>query len=106
MSKYKYSSLQSEFAKEFLKDYNFQSEELDSLLLFDNGCFYDKSEAIFQIAKHISGASPAFLSIFYFLPRFLTDFIYGLVAKVRYSIKGKRKACRIPSEEEEELFLQ
>lgn len=106
MSKYKYSSLQSEFAKEFLKEYNIKNEENDSLLLFENGCIYDKSEAVFQIAKHLKGNGPAILSFFNFLPRFISDFVYMLVAKVRYSLAGKRKTCRLPSKEEMGLFLQ
>ena len=41
-----------------------------------------------------------------FLPRFLRDGGYRLVARLRYRLFGKKETCRLPPPDERELFLR
>jgi predicted DCC family thiol-disulfide oxidoreductase YuxK len=40
-----------------------------------------------------------------FVPRFVADAAYGLVARSRYRIFGKVEACGLPTPEERQLLL-
>lgn len=40
-----------------------------------------------------------------FLPRWLTDFLYGIVARVRYRVFGKYDHCPLPPEGDRARFL-
>jgi len=45
------------------------------------------------------------LSWFRFLPIWLTDFLYGIVARVRYRVFGKYAQCPVPPARERARFL-
>jgi len=40
-----------------------------------------------------------------YLPRFLRDAVYDLVARYRYRVFGKRDRCMMPTEENRRRFL-
>ena len=40
-----------------------------------------------------------------FLPAWLTDFFYGIIARVRYRVFGKYDHCPLPPEEHRKRFL-
>ncbi len=58
------------------------------VILFQNGKFYHKSEAILRSVRHL----PRWKWIYglILLPNWFRDFIYDLVAKYRYRIFGRR----------------
>jgi len=45
------------------------------------------------------------LSWFRFLPVWLTDFFYGIIARVRYRVFGKYDRCPLPPAEDRDRFL-
>ena len=63
-----------------------------------------RSHAIFHVCKHVRGFARA-LAIFRFVPAFLTDLGYRVVARLRYRIWGKLDQCRIPTPDERARFL-
>lgn len=63
-----------------------------------------RSRALVRIARHLQGPA-RHLSLLRFVPAFLADLGYRLVARVRYRIWGRREACRVPSPEERARFL-
>jgi len=79
-------------------------EKLDSIILFSNGKIYAHSDAALEIAKGLDGWY-RHLYIFRFVPKFLRDWVYKLVAKCRYKIFGKKESCMMPSDEVRERFL-
>lgn len=101
---FKFSSLQSEKATELLAKHSENLQDLKSVILIENGIAYEKSDAIFKIAKHLDGFWKYFY-YFIYLPKLLRNFIYDLIAKSRYSIFGKRNYCRMPDENTKERFL-
>jgi len=98
-------SLQDQRAVNFLSDFNIDATQLHSVVFYDNGRTYQKSEAIFRICKYLSGIGPKFLRLFRVVPVFITDYIYNIVAKNRYRIAGRREECRLPTQKEIEYFL-
>lgn len=81
-----------------------EREDLDSLVLFQNGQKLKKSRAVFQIFKNLGGKWGLIASLS-FLPVSLTDAAYSVVAKYRYSLFGKKDTCRLPTPSERQRFL-
>ena len=90
----KFSSLQGESGQKLLKDLNYDSDELNTVLFRANDQVYTKSTAVFRIIKTIGGLWIVFL-IFNLLPTSFTDFIYKNIAKNRYKLFGKLDQCDI-----------
>jgi len=101
---FKFAALQSEKGNELLDKFNLPKNDFDSFILISQNKVYKKSTAAFEIAKHLNGW-PKIISPLRFLPVYITDFFYDLIAKNRYRIFGKKKACRIPTKEEKSKFL-
>lgn len=97
---FKYTSLQGEYVKK-LKI----SQDLDSIVFYDEGELYYKSTAVLKILQKLGGAWVG-VGAFFIVPRFIRDFVYDVIAKYRYHIFGKLESCRMPSEEEKELFIE
>jgi predicted DCC family thiol-disulfide oxidoreductase YuxK len=101
---FKFAALQSERGSEVLDKFNLPKNDFDSFILISQNKVYKKSTAAFEIVKHLNGW-PKIISPLRFLPVYITDFFYDLIAKNRYRIFGKKKACRIPTKEEKSKFL-
>ncbi|MDR6196133.1 thiol-disulfide oxidoreductase DCC family protein [Siphonobacter sp. SORGH_AS_0500] len=101
--RHRFASLQSEFGQELLKKNKRSITNFDSVILWEDGCLYEKSEAALRIAKHVKGWK--WLWAFRFLPLFLRNGVYNLIARNRYTWFGKREACRLPSLEERARFV-
>ncbi len=102
---YRFASLQSELGNTLTHERAINTENVDSIILIQPGeAYYIKSDAALEIAKNMSGIYPI-LSIFLFLPRGFRDFFYDLVAKNRYQWFGKKETCPMPSQEEQDKFL-
>ena len=103
-NQFKFASLQSKKGIELLEKFNLPKDDFDSFILISNKRVLKKSQAAFEIARHISGCLRLFVPI-KILPTFLTDFVYDIIAKNRYKLFGKKEACRIPTLEERNRFL-
>ena len=90
----KFSSLQGESGQKLLKDLNYDSDELNTVLFRANDQVYTKSTAVFRIIKTVGGLWNVFL-IFNLLPTSFTDFMYKKIAKNRYKLFGKLDQCDI-----------
>ncbi len=102
-SYYKFASLQSEFAQNFLKENNLSTQEFSTLILVQDDQYFKKSKAIFKIVKHLPNYS--WLRIFALLPLFFTDFVYDLISNNRFRWFGKRASCWLPTSELQDRFL-
>ncbi|MGJ8671439.1 thiol-disulfide oxidoreductase DCC family protein [Rubritalea sp.] len=96
--------LQSELAKEIFSQHK-QEPDLQSSYLLKNGTIYGDSSAVLY-AFTICRAPVNILGTFRFIPPFLRDTVYKLIAKNRHMIsKNFNSACRIPSNNERARFL-
>lgn len=75
-----------------------------SVLFIKEGIVYDKSDAIIEIAKLLTGW-PSLLKYTFMVPKFLRDGIYNFIAKNRYRIFGKRSSCSVPTVANQNRFL-
>jgi predicted DCC family thiol-disulfide oxidoreductase YuxK len=88
-----FSPLQGEIAQELLGDL---AEDLQSLVLSENGLIYTKSTAALRIVKYLKWYYQP-LRIFFIVPKFLRNPIYSYIAKNRYKWFGRQEACMVPS---------
>lgn len=102
--RFKFASLQSEYGQALLREFNLPADNFDSFILISGNQIFQKSEAAFKISRNLVGW-PRMITIFSFLPRFITNFVYDLIAKNRYKFFGKRDSCRIPTQKEKSKFL-
>ena len=101
---YKFAALQSEQGQILLQQYNLNLTKIDTFILIRGENVFTKSTAALMISRTLSGPVKIIYP-FIFLPKFLRDFIYGLIGKNRYKLFGKRDVCRVPGEKEKEKFL-
>ncbi|HET8838101.1 MAG TPA: thiol-disulfide oxidoreductase DCC family protein [Flavobacteriaceae bacterium] len=102
---FRFASLQSEIGKKLTQERGIETSEVDSIVLIDPGnAYFVKSSAALEIAKELSGYS--WMRIFLYLPEWMRDFIYDIIAKNRYSWFGKKDNCMIPTEELRGKFLE
>lgn len=102
---FRFASLQSEFGQSILKNINLSTDDFDTFLLIDEAGYYIKSTAALIVLKNISG----WLKILYpfiYLPKFLRDSLYSIIAKNRYNIFGKSETCRVPTDSEKSRFVE
>jgi predicted DCC family thiol-disulfide oxidoreductase YuxK len=102
--KYSFASLQSEVGQALLAEHGLPTEELESVVLIEDGESYVKSAAIIQIATGLGGGY-RLLSPFRYLPRSVRDRIYDFVADHRYRWFGKKDQCMMPPDDVQSRFL-
>lgn len=97
---FRFASLQSPVAEKLLG----RRDDLESMVLVQDGEIYRKSTAALLIAKRLDGLWPL-LAAFLVMPRFLRDAVYDWIGQRRYRMFGKRDACWVPNAELAERFL-
>jgi predicted DCC family thiol-disulfide oxidoreductase YuxK len=100
---FKFASLQSSFGESILLKNNLPTDDYQSVIVLENEELLTKSSAIFKVIERLP--EWRWLRIFKVLPNFILDGIYGLIARSRYHIFGKRDSCRLPTPELRERFL-
>ena len=96
-----FSPLQGEFAARETKE---DAKDLDTILFFDNGKIYKRSTAVLRILTQLGGVW-SIGRILLLFPSIVRDAVYRLIANNRYKWFGKSDACRLPTKEEREKFL-
>lgn len=100
-----FASLQSEYGKGLIDSLNIDTENTDSIILYEPGVSYEiKSTAILRIAN-VLGGFWKLMNIFFILPTGLRDLVYDFIAKNRYKWYGKKDSCMIPTPELKAKFL-
>lgn len=98
---FRFSTLQSDLGVSLKEGAGVQGDTV--LLVFKNKT-YVKSDVALQTMRHLGGWWSV-LAIVRFVPRFLRDTIYDLVAKNRYRWFGEHESCLMPSPEIKDRFL-
>ncbi len=103
--KFRFAALQSEGGQALLKKFNLPKNDFDSLVLIEGEKYFLRSAAVLRVLKGLGGGWKLFYGLMIF-PRPLRDFIYGIVARTRYRIFGKRDSCMVPDGDVKERFLK
>ena len=99
---FKYGTLQSQTGKALRNNYGIP-DNVDSVILIKNNKSYIYSEAAIETLKEMPYWS--WVVVFYIIPKPARNAIYKWIARNRYSWFGKREACRIPTPEERDRFI-
>jgi len=97
-----FTSQQSKLGQALIKTH--QLETHDSIILISKGKVFLYSDAALHIAKELD-SKWRYIFIFRFVPKFLRDMVYKIIAKSRYHTFGKKESCMMPSQEIESRFL-
>lgn len=100
---YRFASLQSEFAKRELMNFDIDSSQMNSFILLEKGKVYQKSTAALKVAKKLNGLWPLLYG-FIIVPAFIRDAVYNYVAKNRYKWFGKKESCWVPTSDLKSKF--
>ena len=98
----KYVALQSHLGKKITNHLPVPSET-DSIIFIKKSILFFASDAVLQICREL----PYPYRIFFYskhFPKSFRDWLYALIARNRYQWFGKRDYCRIPGENEKDLF--
>ena len=101
---FKFTPLQEKQGILLLKKHAIDAQNLDSIVLIENGNVYIKSSAALRIARKMSNLWPLFF-VLLIIPRFIRDGVYDFIAKNRYKWFGKKEQCMIPTPGLREKFL-
>lgn len=102
---FRFASLQSEFGKTVIGEFQLKPENTDSIILLEKKNIEIKSKAVLTILKKLGGVYQTFY-VLLILPAFLRDSIYDFIARHRYNWFGKRATCMIITPELKELFIE
>ncbi|MEP6946991.1 MAG: thiol-disulfide oxidoreductase DCC family protein [Acidobacteriota bacterium] len=101
--RFKFTPLQSEAGELYKAEFNL-SDDVDSIVLVEDGRAYTHSTAALRIARGLGGI----WSINYALvivPAFIRDFAYKAFAKYRYRLFGRKDVCMMPTPAVRERFI-
>ena len=98
-----FAPIQGATAKELLPTLSDNPSDWSMIYLDENGV-HDESDASLEIYRRLGGAW-TILSLLLYIPKFIRNPIYRLIAKNRYKFFGKKDTCRLPTTEEQERFL-
>lgn len=79
-------------------------EVIDTVILIEGNRYYLRSTASLTLTKYLKPPYPA-LYILIFVPEFIRDYVYEIVASNRYKWFGQSDVCRVPNEQEKSRFL-
>ena len=100
----KFAPLQSDSGNSLLEQYGYPSDYLDGLILIEKNRAHDRSCACLRIARKLNFPWNLLFPLL-IIPKSLRDFIYGIIAAVRYRWFGKKESCSLPTGEDQSRFL-
>ncbi|CAM3715471.1 thiol-disulfide oxidoreductase DCC family protein [Mesobacillus thioparans] len=98
-----FASLQSDAGQKLLKEHDV-SDDVDSMVLIEDGKVYYKSAAALRISRHLDGAWKL-LYILILVPAPLRNMVYDLIAKNRFKWFGQKDSCMLPPPNVRRRFL-
>ena len=101
----KFASLQSEYAQNVVPKALLDRDNLDTIIVYTDGKFYERSKAVLKLCKVLGGGFYVVL-IGYLIPRFIRDGLYRFIANNRYRWFGRQSQCRVPTPDLKERFLE
>jgi predicted DCC family thiol-disulfide oxidoreductase YuxK len=100
----RFTPLQSPFGRQIAKRYGLSLENPDSFLFFDQGRPLEASDAVLALARRL-GPPWSLIGVLQMVPKPWRDAAYGLLARNRYRLLGKRKTCMAPTEGQRARFI-
>lgn len=93
----KFASAQSPLGARALEALGLPTNTLDrTILLVENNEVFSQSTAVLRSLRHLRGW-PRWLVPLRFVPRFIRDPVYDVIARNRYRWFGRRSTCFVPT---------
>ena len=103
LGRFLFAPLQGETARELLPPLPANRGDWFVVLLDERGVS-TRTDAALRVAARLDGPW-RLLSLARWVPRWLRDGVYRLVAHNRYRVFGRRETCRVPTDAERARFL-
>lgn len=100
---FQFASLQSDVGQALLRQFNI-SENIDSVILIEDGKAYVESTAALKISKNLEKIWPCYY-LFILVPPIIRNALYRRFAKHRYRFFGTKKECLLPTPSQRQRFL-
>jgi predicted DCC family thiol-disulfide oxidoreductase YuxK len=97
-----FAAIQSETAKKLFESMSIKKPDLNTFYFYSNGVLYKRSSAAILVSKFLKKPY-RFIGFFSWVPTFLRDRIYRIIAKNRHRLA--KEYCYIPQKEQKERFL-
>lgn len=101
---FRFSPVQSKEARAILREFNESFISLQTIYVVDRKNVMKRSKACFFILSKL-GFPYSAMSLFRFLPLFITDYVYKVIAKNRYKWFGMSDTVIEPDEKMKSRFL-
>ncbi len=101
----RFAPLQSELGQRVRKATGLSPDDLETVVLVDDGKAYTKSDAAIRVAEHLGGIY-RLLSLGRVVPRGVRDRIYDFVAANRYDWFGRKDQCMLPDDDVSDRFIE
>jgi predicted DCC family thiol-disulfide oxidoreductase YuxK len=107
--RFRFASLQSEFANRLLTRHGVDPHDLDTVYVVKNygqssETLLARSDAILYMLKQLGGIWKL-AGVGRVLPKVLRDAVYKIVARNRYRVFGKHESCMLPEPKHRAKFL-
>jgi predicted DCC family thiol-disulfide oxidoreductase YuxK len=100
----RFAPLQGETAARMREQYPQIPETLESVVLIEDGRAHLRSKAFLHVSRYLTRPW-RWGWYFRWMPGFLLDLGYRLIARFRYRIWGKTDTCELPAPDERARFL-
>ena len=100
-----FAALQSGLGQSLLARFGLARDRIDSIVLVEGKRCSTGSTAALRLTRYMDGVWPL-VGVFLFVPAFLRDFCYAILARNRYRWFGRLDACRVPTPEIRQRFLE
>lgn len=101
---FQFAAMQSETGQKLLKEFNLPQNEIESVILLEDGKAYKKADAFLRIFNRLSRWWK-WLQVFWIIPKFIRNGVYHFFARNRYKLFGKKDQCMIPTPAVKARFL-
>ncbi|MFK7744236.1 MAG: thiol-disulfide oxidoreductase DCC family protein [Roseobacter sp.] len=99
----RFVSIQSETGRALAQKHGIDPDDPLSFLFIEQGIALEKSDAIMALADHLDGPARA-ARLLRFMPKWLRDAGYVVLARNRYRVFGKTDRCIIPTPQNADRF--
>jgi predicted DCC family thiol-disulfide oxidoreductase YuxK len=99
----RFAPLQGETARRLLSHH--YADLLDTMVLLENGETFERSDAALRALRALGGRWRLLAAILFLVPRPIRQLTYGMIARSRYKLFGRKDACRLPAPHERNFFL-
>ena len=109
LDRFRFAPLQSELGREVLARFDIHSFP-DGVVLITDALtpaerIYRRSAAVQESLQQLGAPWKQMGKALNLLPRFLREWVYGVIARYRYRLFGRYNACPVPSPEQRSRLL-